>query len=230
MVGRQGEVAWLRERWLWAREGRRQCSMLSGEAGIGKTTVVDLFVASLPTPYQVGIGLGQCVDIYGEGEPYLPMLEALRQLGQSPHREALRSVLQRYAQTWLVQLPALLGDSERERLQQQPPGGTPGRMLRELAEALEALTRTTPLVLVLEDLHWSDVSTVNLLTYLAQRRDPARLLLLGTYRPADVLVQAHPLRGMLEELRGRGVCDELALELLLPDEVEAYSTARLGGR
>jgi predicted ATPase len=156
-------------------------------------------------------------------------LEALGQLGQSAHREALRAVLQRYAPTWLVHLPALLGDRERERLQPQCSGVTPGRMLRELAEALDALTRTTPLVLVLEDLHWSDVSTVNLLTYLAQRRDPARLLLLGTYRPVDVVVQAHPLRGMLQELRGRGVCDELALELLLSDEVEAYITARLGG-
>ena len=58
VVGRQGEVEWLRERWLWAREGRRQCAMLSGEAGIGKTTVVDLFVASLPTPDEVGSGGG----------------------------------------------------------------------------------------------------------------------------------------------------------------------------
>jgi DNA-binding winged helix-turn-helix (wHTH) protein len=229
VVGRQGEVAWLRERWLWAREGRRQCAMLSGEAGIGKTTVVDLFVASLPTPYEVGVGRGQCVEIYGQGEPYLPMLEALGQLGQSPHREALRTVLQRYAPTWLVHLPVLLGDSERERLQRQFPDVTPVRMLRELAEALDALTMTTPLVLVLEDLHWSDVSTVNLLTYLAQRRETARLLVLGTYRPADVVVQAHPLRGMLQELRGRGFCDELALELFLPDDVEAYMVARLGG-
>jgi predicted ATPase len=229
VVGRQGEVEWLRERWLWAREGRRQCAMLSGEAGIGKTTVVDLFVASLPTSSEVGIGRGQCVETYGEGEPYLPLLEALGQLGQSPHREALRRVLQRYAPTWLVHLPVLLSDGERERLQPQLSGVTPGRMLRELAEALEVLTRTTPLVLVLEDLHWSDVATVNLLTYLAQRRDPARLLVLGTYRPADVVVRAHPLRGMLQELRGRGVCDDLALELLLPDDMEAYMTARLGG-
>ena len=229
VVGRQGEVEWLHERWLWAREGQRQCAMLSGEVGIGKTTVVDLFVASLSTPSEVGIGRGQCVDTYGEGEPYLPMLEALGQLGQSPHREALRSVLQRYAPTWLGHLPVLLGDDERERLQRQLPDVTPGRMLRELAEALEALTRTTPLVLVLEDLHWSDVATVNLLTYLAQRRDPARLLVLGTYRPVDVVVRAHPLRGMLQELRGRGVCDDLALELFLPDDVEAYAAARLGG-
>ena len=229
VVGRQGEVEWLRERWLWAREGQRQCAMLSGEAGIGKTTVVDLFVASLPTPSEVGIGRGQCVDLYGEGEPYLPLLEALGQLGQASHREALLSVLQRYAPTWLAHLPTLLGDRERERLQLQHPEVTPGRMLRELAEALEVLTRSIPLVLVLEDLHWSDVSTVNLLTYLAQRRDPARLLVLGTYRPVDVVVRAHPLRGILQELRGRGVCDDLALELFLPDEVEAYTAARLGG-
>ena len=118
--------------------------VLSGEAGIGKTTVVDLFVASLPAPSEAGIGRGQCVDIYGEGEPYLSMLEALGQLGQSPHREALRRVLQRYAPTWLVHLPTLLSDSERERLQPQLPDVTSVRMLRELAEALEAWTRTTP--------------------------------------------------------------------------------------
>ena len=229
VVGRQGEVEWLRERWMWAMAGRRQFGVLSGEAGVGKTTVVDLFVASLPTTPAVGVGRGQCVDTYGDGEPYRPLLEALGQVGQSAHREALLSVLQRYAPTWLVHLPALLGDDERERLQGQLQGATPARMLRELAEALEALTMTLPLVLVLEDLHWSDVATVNVLTYLAQRRDAARFLLLGTYRPVDVVVRAHPLRGVLQELRGRGVCDELALELLLPDEVEAYITARLGG-
>jgi predicted ATPase/DNA-binding winged helix-turn-helix (wHTH) protein len=229
VVGRQGEVEWLRERWMWALAGRRQFGVLSGEAGIGKTTVVDLFVASLPTTPAVGVGRGQCVDTYGDGEPYRPLLEALGQLGQSPHGAALRRVLQHYAPTWLVHLPALLGDDARERLQGQLQGATPACMLRELAEALDALTMTLPLVLVLEDLHWSDVATVNVLTYLAQRRDAARLLLLGTYRPADVVVRAHPLRGVLQELRGRGLCDELALELLGPAEVAAYVAARLDG-
>jgi predicted ATPase len=229
VVGRQGEVEWLRECWVWALAGRRQFGVLSGETGIGKTTVVDLFVESLLTQREVGIGRGQCVETYGDGEPYLPVLEALGQLGQSQHREALLTVLQRYAPTWLVQLPALLGDGERERLQRQLQGVTPVRMLRELAEALEALTTTTPVVLVLEDLHWSDVSTVNVLTYLAQRRESARFLLLGTYRPADVVVREHPLRGVLQELRGRRLCDELPLELLLPEDVGAYVAARLGG-
>ena len=58
VVGRQGEVEWWQERWLWAREGQRQCAMLSGETGIGKTTVVDLFVARLPTATRWGSGGG----------------------------------------------------------------------------------------------------------------------------------------------------------------------------
>ena len=144
MVGRQGEVEWLRERWLWAMEGRRQFGVLSGEAGIGKTTVVDLFVASLPTRVRGGARAGAMCRHLRRGEPYLPMLEALGQVGQSPHREALLSVLQRYAPTWLVHLPGLLGDGERERLQRQLAGVTPARMLRELAEALEVLTTSTP--------------------------------------------------------------------------------------
>jgi hypothetical protein len=196
---------------------------------VGRQEDVECFRASLPPSCEVGVGRGQCVDTYGDGEPYLPMLEALGQIGQSPHREALRSALQRYAPTWLVHLPVLLGDGERERLQRQIQDMTPARMLRELAEALEALTMILPLVLVLEDLHWSDVATVNLLTYLAQRRDAARFLLLGSYRPADVVVRGHPLSGVLQELRGRGLCDELALELLCPEDVGAYVAARLGG-
>jgi predicted ATPase len=229
LVGRQRDLEWLQACWGWALAGQRQFGVLSGEMGIGKTTVVDCFVASLATQPAVGIGRGQCVDTGDDGEPYLPVLEALGQLGQSPHRAALLTVLQHYAPTWLVHLPALLGDGERERLQRHFQGVTPARMLRELAEAVEALTTTVPLVLVLEDLHWSDRATVDLLTYLAQRRAAARLLLLGTYRPVDAVVQEHPLRGVLQELRGRGLCDELPLELLLPEDVGAYAAARLGG-
>jgi len=108
-------------------------------------------------------------------------------------------------------------------------GATPARMLRELAQALEVLTADTPLVLVLEDLHWSDRSTVDLLAYLAQRREPAHLLVLGTYRPVDLVLHAHPLRGLVQELRGRGLVHELPLELLPAAEVAAYLAGRLGG-
>src|SRR5262249_49533665 len=100
------------------------------------------------------------------------------------------------------------------------------RMLRELAEALEALTTVTPIVLVLEDLHWSDYSTLDLLALLAQRRGPARLVLLGTYRPADVIVSGHPLKALKQELQVHGRCEELPLGFFSEVEVAHYLDAR----
>ena len=102
-------------------------------------------------------------------------------------------------------------------------------MIRELAEALDVLTADRPLVLVLEDLHWSDSATVECLAYLAQRREPARLLVLGTYRPVETVLRAHPLRGLVQELCGRAQAVDLRLEFLPAADVAAYVAGRLGG-
>src|SRR5262249_37199864 len=101
---------------------------------------------------------------------YLPVLEALGQLGGGPAGPALLAVLRRYAPMWLGQLPGLVSDAELERVQRQVQGATQARMIRELAEALAVLTADTPLVLVLEDLHWSDQATVDGLAHLGPRR------------------------------------------------------------
>jgi len=229
LVGRQREVEAL-ERWFQrAAHSTRQLAFVSGEAGVGKTTVVDLFLARLGVGSAVRMARGQCVEQYGEGEPYLPVLEALGQLSRGPgHRDVL-AALRRYAPMWLVQLPGLLPEVELERLQRQVQGATPARMLRELAEVLDVLTADVPLLLVLEDLHWSDRSTVEALTSVAQRREPARLLVLGTYRPAEAAIRGHPLRGMAQELCGRGQAVELRVELLPVEDVAAYLAGRLGG-
>jgi predicted ATPase len=137
--------------------------------------------------------------------------------------------LRRYAPMWLVQWPGLLPEAELQRLQHQLQGATVARMLRELADVLDVLTVETPLVLVLEDLHWSDRPTVECLNYVAQRRVPARLLVLGTYRPVDAAILGHPLRHIVQELCGRGYATELRLELLTSADVTAYLTGRLGG-
>ncbi len=84
-------------------------------------------------------------------------------------------------------------------------------MLREAAEVVLRFTQDRGYVLVLEDLHWSDASTLEWLSYVAQRREPAKLLLIGTYRPQDVLLSSHPLRGVVQELTARGWCEELPL-------------------
>jgi predicted ATPase len=111
---------------------------------------------------------------------------------------------------------------ERARIQGETQGLTQQRMLREMAETLAALAADAPLVLLLEDLHWSDVSTLDLITAIARRTEPARLLVLGTYRPVEVLAGDHPLRALKQELELHQQCEELRLKLLGEAEVATY--------
>jgi predicted ATPase len=101
-------------------------------------------------------------------------------------------------------MPGLLGAQEHQDLQRETVGATKERMLRELVGALEALSREMPLVLVLEDLHWSDLATLDAISLLAQRRDAARLLVIGTYRPLDASLTEHPIKRLRRDLLGRG--------------------------
>ena len=228
-MGRLDEVQAVAQWFQRASHGARQLVLLSGEAGIGKTTVVDMVLDHLDPGSGVRIARGQCAEHYGEGEPYLPLFEALGQLCRGPQQAAVVAVLRRYAPLWLGQLLGVLSEAEQERLQRQVQGASAARMLRELAEALDVLTAEVPLLLVLEDLQWSDRATVEALAYLAQRRGPARLLVLGTYRPVEMALRGHPLRGLVQELCGRGQAVERPLELLAAEAVTAYVTARLGG-
>ena len=82
------------------------------------------------------------------------------------------------------------------------------------------------LVVVLEDLHWSDVSTLDWVTYMARRREPAKLLIIGTYRPADMLASNHPLRGIVQELQARRQCEELRVMPLEKAAIGEYLHSR----
>ena len=229
LVGRDADLVRLRERLEQALKGQRQLVFVTGEPGIGKTALVEALLAGIDEGVPLRIGRGQCVEQHGAGEPYLPVLEALGRLGRGVGREQLVQILRQQAPTWLAQLPGLLADDEVEAVQRRAQGATRERMLRELVEALEAVTHDAPLVLLLEDLHWSDSATIDLLGMLARRRDPARLLVLGTYRPADVAGAAHPLKPVKQELQVHGYCQELHLEFLSLSAVEQYLSRRFSG-
>jgi predicted ATPase len=228
LVGREAELARLHALFETTLGGRRQLVFVNGEAGIGKTTLVEAFLSELDAG-AARIGRGQCVEHYGSGEAYLPVLEALARMARDPRGEALVPVLRQYAPTWLAQLPALLADEELEAVQRRAQGATRERMLRELSDALDALGADLPLVLVVEDLHWSDSATVDLLAMLARRREAARVLILGTYRPADLAVSGHPLKPVKQELQLHGHCEELALDFLSEAAVERYLGERFPG-
>lgn len=225
MVGRESELSQMRG-WLEKMlGGERQIVFVTGEPGIGKTTLVEAFIREALSERNIRIGRGQCLEQYGEGEAYLPVLEVISRFGRGPDHQRFVKLLLKHAPTWLAQIPSLISPAERDAiLQRQVPGGTRERMLREMAETLETQAAETPLILLLEDLHWSDYSTLDLISYLARRREIARLMLIGTYRPTEVILGDHPLHGIKRELQAHRLCKELPLGYLTEEAVAEYLT------
>ena len=248
LVGREAELLQLHNWWEKALNGERQLVFVTGEPGIGKTTLVEAFLfgvrghekfgvakvppqtpnSELPSTPQWWVGEGRCIEHYGVGEAYLPILEALGRLCRELEGKDIIALLQQHAPSWLVQMPTVLSPTELEELQRRTAGVTRERMLRELAEALEVITVEYPLVLVLEDLHWSDVSTLALLAFIARRKERARVLVIGTYRPVEMLSDGHPLKEVVQELYAHGLATELALGALRETDIEAYLATRFG--
>lgn len=225
LVGRRGPLARLAAAWQETLAGRRRLVWVTGEAGIGKTSLLDGFIASLGP--EVRVVHGQCVEQIGVGEPYAPVLDALSTLCRL--EPGVTELLRAVAPTWRLQLPWLAESGERAQLQRELGGATQGRMLRELAELLERHTARYPLIIVTEDLHWSDHATIQLLDHLARRRTPARLLWLGSCRTADAVASGHPFSSLRHELRLHGLADEIALEPFTEREVADFLAERLPG-
>ncbi len=218
-IGRTEEVERLRSLWDGALGGSRAVVWIAGEPGIGKTTLIEHFVAGLG---DVACARGQCVDLYGAGEPYLPVLEALAELCRSDTE--VPALLRAVAPTWLLQLPWLSTADEREALRRELAGVGPDRMLREMGQLLDRYTERRPLLLVTEDLHWSDRATLQLIDYVARRRGSARLMWLASFRLAEVVVLDHPLNPLRHELRLHGLCEEIVLDPFSETEVANYVT------
>ena len=227
LVGRSGELELLEERLARALRGERQVVFVTGEAGAGKTALVEHFVAGIARRQTLAITGSQCLEQFGAAEAYMPVLEAVGRLVREDG--AARSLLRRYAPTWFAQLPWLIEEEDRERLGRELLGAARERMLREMAEFVEALGAEIPLVLVLEDIHWSDPSTVDLLSLIAVRREPARLLVLATYRPVELILAHHPLRAVSQRLAASRRCGEVALDDLGVEAVAEYLERRFAG-
>jgi DNA-binding SARP family transcriptional activator/pimeloyl-ACP methyl ester carboxylesterase/predicted ATPase len=238
IVGRDDEIRALHARLDQATAGRRQILFIAGEAGLGKTALMEHFLAEAARSAARWIGQGQCMEHRGVGEAYMPVLDALGRLCRGRDGATFVALLDRLAPTWLVQMPWLTSESKQpfqkrqtevEILQQRTAGATRERMLREMAEFIETVTAEKPLILLLEDLHWADPSTLDLIAWLARRSEPARLLLIGTYRLADVKQQDHSLQDVIQDLRIHQQCDELKLSFLTETAVSAYLVTRFPG-
>ena len=227
-AGRQVELSGLGDCLSRAHDGTRQVVFVTGEPGVGKTRLVMEFLRASSSRSKILVLQGQCIQQYGPREPYMPVLAALERVLRSPAGVDLISLFRRLAPCWYSQLPSLWSDAERAAVPVAPTRGASERMLREITTFLEAMATPSTVVLVLEDLHWSDTATVELLAFLAQRPDPARLLILATYRPAEASVHDHPISEIKQVLRLRGYATELPLQYLSPGDIRAYLGARFG--
>lgn len=227
-VGRATPLKILQDVLRRALEGRRQLVFITGEAGIGKTTFVDLAMEQIRLD-DMGVLHCGCNELFGTHEAFLPLIEALHDVVRGDAGASVLASLREHAPTWLAQLPSLLRDEDRSVLHRETFGATRERMLREFCEFIEALAAERPWVIVLEDLHWSDVATVDALSRLSHREREAAILVLAVYRSTDAAAEAHPIQKVHRELQFRGRCTEIALEKLSRDEVEHYLSLRFGG-
>lgn len=225
-VAREAELERLDALWAAARGGHGQVVFVSGEPGIGKTALLRRFMERAVERAPLSLVMqGQCIQLFGLADPHLPWRDALAAGLASPARAELLEALQLYAPGWCARLPPALVGARAERAEPYPAAHAGAY---ELVEALRAVASSRPLLLVLEDLHWADASSIDVLRWLCGRVDGRSLLVLGTYRPAPVRAEWHPLGALLADVAGRGQWREIALAPWSSDELERYLAARFG--
>ncbi|MDP9791813.1 DNA-binding CsgD family transcriptional regulator [Catenuloplanes nepalensis] len=192
LVGRDGELAALREAMKRARGGETAVMLIGGEAGVGKTRLCEEFGARAAGE-GVQLLTGQCLELGEEGLPFAPFASALREV----LRRGGAPLFAGHEREFGVLLPELgqPGGAETSR----------GYLFDLVAGLFTRMAAERPLVLLIEDLHWADRSTRDLIAFLIRSARAARVLLICTYR-SDELHRGHPLRPYLAELdRVRGV-------------------------
>jgi tetratricopeptide (TPR) repeat protein len=151
-------------------------------------------------------------------------------LCRQPGGESFLATLRRYAPTWLAQLPGLQTEAELRALQRRTAGATPDRMVRELTDALDAMSVQLPIVLCLEDLHWSDPATLDWIAYFARRPERARVLVIATYRHEEVSDARRSPQAISSDLVVKGLCSRIALAPLDEAAVIEYVRKRFPAR
>jgi DNA-binding CsgD family transcriptional regulator/tetratricopeptide (TPR) repeat protein len=221
-VGRDEELAGLAERLAGARQGAGGIVLIAGEPGIGKTRLVsELAERARATGWRVLTGRAY----QAEGlPPFLPFVEALRGHIEVTPPETLRGQLGMGAADVALLVPELGATFPELVLTARQAGEAERfRLFESVTDFLLASARTPPpgLLLILDDLHWADVSSLNLLLHLSRRLASQPVLILGTYREME-LERGHPLHGVLAELVRERVSDRIVLRGLTQDEVARF--------
>ena len=219
IVHREEQLEALRRAMAAAETGRGTVICVSGEPGIGKTTLIEGFLEELGSRAGCHVARGRCSERQVVASTaYLPIMDALADLLRSESGGAVARLLQVVAPTWSAQLtPTSITDSTPS-----PLAFSQQAMLRELACLLAEVSRLGTVVLFVDDVHWADLSTVDLLAYISRQCHMLPVLIIVTFRPTELLLSPHPFHRVKLELQGQGVCTELSLGFLDRSQIEDY--------
>jgi DNA-binding CsgD family transcriptional regulator len=222
-VGRHDELAEIRDVLGQAAEGQPGCLLVGGEAGIGKTRLIEE-ASKLATADGVRVITGHCVQLSGGGLPFAPLIDALRQLLRTMPADELDAALGMARPHLARLLPGL----ETSDVGRPSDPGMPGSALLEMVlGVLERLSAAGPVLFVIEDAHWADQSTRELVAYLIQALRDVPVVVLMTYR-SDEMHRRHPLRPLLTTWDRLRSVRRIELRRFDRDEVAAQLTAILG--
>lgn len=218
MIGRAGELLELEAALADAAGGEPRIVVLGGEAGIGKTRLIDEFVAAVGD--RATITRGQCVDFGAVGLPYAPLAGVFRGLVRAFGDEAVFDAAAGGVSTLrsLVEVSTPIERDERLGVE---------RLDEVVTTVLEQLSAQRTLVVAIEDLHWADPATLDVLRFLARMIRSGRLLLVLSYRSDDV-GRGHPLRGLLAELERNRRASRILIDRLDAAQVREQAHGILG--
>jgi len=225
IVGREAEMSRLLESWEIALSGTPQVVFLVGEPGVGKTTLLESFLAAPLVAGFARVGKGHCADQYGKSEAYLPVFDAITQICSGPKGRDARKAFFRDAPGWAAHMPGLRGADSPAA--DGASHASPGLMLAEMAATIGRIAPTRPVMLVFEDLHLADQATTELIAYLARRRDPVRLMIVGTFRNTQPRRDPARLTAVTRDLQARKQCQVIRLHGLDESAVADYLNRRI---
>ncbi|GAA3681282.1 hypothetical protein GCM10022224_051940 [Nonomuraea antimicrobica] len=191
-VGRARELTALGDALARARAGVSSTVLVGGEAGVGKTRLIKEFAARRAGDARVLVG--GCLELGTEGLPFAPFTAVLRGLVRELGSDGVAALVPGGNARGLARLLPEFGEPGKDGAEAR------ARLFEQVLGLLERLAEERPVVLVVEDAHWADRSTRDLLTFLVRyQRAATRLLIVVTYR-TDELHRTHPLRPLLAEL------------------------------
>ena len=227
-VGRRPELDRMEAVLLHAREGRPSVILVAGEAGVGKTRFVQQ-AAGLARASGARVLEGGCVQVGIEGLPFGPIVEALRNLTNDLTPGTLDELLGSGRAELSRLMPNLVRKGDEPLAGGQPDSSAQGRLFEHLLLMLGRLAEKAPLVLVVEDVHWADRSTLELLAFLARNLRQGPLAVMITYR-SDELHRRHPLLPFLAELERSGRAERIELTRFDRTELAEQLAAILGAQ